>query len=244
MDQIDETTDYRRYLEWKSWSESNFGNLKPLSSRYFEGELASKGVGLKSGGRVLEIGFGNGEFLRYARDYGCVVVGTELNPELVRTAQAAGYIAYTPEHFEAATDAGFDLIVLFDVLEHIPQEGLPAMLGSLADRLAPGGKILCRFPNGDSPLGRPFQYGDVTHITVIGEFKLNYVAKAAGLKVTRYGGQFRVLPDHSLRTLLSYAMVRLMELVVERPIKSIFFRGWRFAVFSPNSVAVICRTEN
>ncbi len=234
--------DYMRYLEWKSWNESDFGRLQPLSARYFEGELASQGVALKSGWRVLEIGFGNGEFLCHARDQGCTVVGTELNPELVKTARAAGYAAYTPESFEGAPDAGFDLIVLFDVLEHIPQDRLPAMLASLAARLAPGGKIFCRFPNGDSPLGRPFQHGDMTHITVIGEFKLNYLARAAGLNVVRFGGQFRVLPDRSFRTLLSYAMIRLMELLVERPIKSIFFRGWRFAVFSPNSVAVIART--
>jgi 2-polyprenyl-3-methyl-5-hydroxy-6-metoxy-1,4-benzoquinol methylase len=238
---MSDSNDHRRYLEWKSWNQSDFGLRQPLSTRYFDGELASKGVALRGGLRILEIGFGNGEFLRYARDHGCDVVGTELNPELVNTAKSAGYSAFTPENFETAPDSDFHLIVLFDVLEHIPQDELPAMLASLAARLAIGGKIFCRFPNGDSPLGRPFQYGDVTHITVIGEFKLNYIARAAGLKVIRFGGQFRVLPDRRFRTLLSYAMIRLMELVVERPIKSIFYRGWRFAVFSPNSIAVIAR---
>lgn len=225
------------YSRWKDWRGEAFGTLPADVRDYLDKEIAR--LGPQAIARVLEIGFGNGQFLRYARDRGWEVSGTEAIAELVERARAAGFDAHPAEALHTLPAAAFDLVAAFDVLEHIPQDDLPAFLRAMGRCLAPGGVMLCRFPNGDSPFGRPFQNGDVTHRTIIGEAKLNFLARAAGLKVLSLRGEARATVDRSPRMVLSRLVVRLLEWTVEPCIKRVMFPGWRFALFSPNSVARI-----
>lgn len=55
------------YVKWKSWDQ--FGVLRKSLARYFAAELARAGT-LPPGARVLEIGFGKGSFLEFARRRG------------------------------------------------------------------------------------------------------------------------------------------------------------------------------
>src|ERR1700755_1345768 len=65
---------YAHYAEWKRWDGAAAPDEK--DARYFAAEF--EGVAL-AGKRVLEIGFGNGRFLAWARDAGARVVGVEIN---------------------------------------------------------------------------------------------------------------------------------------------------------------------
>ncbi len=179
------------YSRWKGWTdEDQFAHAKRGDLEYFRAELRVAGLP-PAGASVLEVGFGNGEFLDVARRHRCNVTGSELLPDLVEKAQTAGFRAVTPAQFDSLADGSFDLIVAFDVLEHIaPEETIDFLLG-LAQKVKPSGAIVLRYPNADSALGNPFQNGDPTHLNAIGWLKLTFYAAEAGLDVVGYRGASR-----------------------------------------------------
>jgi SAM-dependent methyltransferase len=95
---------------------------------------------------VLEVGCGPGLMLTAFRRRGWRVFGIERNEaaaEIARQALGPNTIATSMEGLPA--DARFDLIVLFQVLEHI---GEPvALLRKCERRLAPGGFLIVNVPN-------------------------------------------------------------------------------------------------
>jgi SAM-dependent methyltransferase len=98
------------------------------------------------GGRVLEVGCGAGLMLAAFRKRGWTVLGIERNEVVAETARRAlGLeIVATPVE-ELCVDLRFDLIILFQVLEHIG-EPVP-LLRECARRLAPGGRLVTSVPN-------------------------------------------------------------------------------------------------
>ena len=178
-----------RYVAWKGWG-ADFGTLARGDAAHFTRELrgAVKGKTIR---RVLEIGYGNGVFLAYAKSKGWQVTGTELQPELVTLAVRAGYDALSADAVDSLPDGEFDLIAAFDVFEHIPPDESIGFLKALAKKLTPTGTIILRFPNADSWLGSPLQNGDVTHVNAIGVFKLGYYASESGLEVSSIRAESR-----------------------------------------------------
>jgi 2-polyprenyl-3-methyl-5-hydroxy-6-metoxy-1,4-benzoquinol methylase len=152
------------YVEWKSWSPHV---LQDHQYSVYEEEISR--ANLPKAARILEVGFGEGSFLDWARDHGFAVTGIELDPELVAAARARGHSAHLGEIRSTIGGAGaeFDAVVLFDVLEHIAIDGILELLDQLLLLLAPGGMVIARFPNGASPFGRAYQYGDATHLSVL-----------------------------------------------------------------------------
>jgi len=130
----------------------------------------------------LEIGFGNGSFLGFARKNGLDIDGVELIPELVNLAKKNGFVAQ--HSTEGLKINEYDLIVMFDVLEHIDSDLIVDEFTKLKAMLTKNGKILIRTPNGASPLGLANQHGDLTHITIVTESKIAFWAEKSGLRLT------------------------------------------------------------
>jgi 2-polyprenyl-3-methyl-5-hydroxy-6-metoxy-1,4-benzoquinol methylase len=61
----------------------------------------------------------------------------------------------------------YDIVVALDVLEHIPRAELRKYLRRLVDLTRPGGLLVFRFPNSQSPLGLAIQHADITHETAL-----------------------------------------------------------------------------
>ena len=174
--------EYNNYQDWKDWKD--FGAFTPSQARYFARELAM--LGPLRGRRILEVGFGNGAFLHFARQAGAELVGTEVIPELIEAARKAGFQVHEDGTlFDDRRLAGsFDAVVAFDVIEHIEMKELPGFFGAVNGLLKPGGAFIARFPNGDSPFGRRYQHGDLTHKTVIGAGMVTHLAAMSGFQVT------------------------------------------------------------
>ncbi len=207
------------YAEWKSWRHEDFGRPTRQACAYFNLLWRRFAANRCQPQKVLEIGFGNGQFLGWCRQRGLTACGTETNEALLARARAAGFDCAGSL---AILDAGpFDLIVLFDVLEHIPESGITAFLCSLSDRLAPQGQILLRTPNGGSPFGLNNQYGDPTHAAVLTPNKLKFLSAPAGLQMAFSGADPRPLrglppakwPALALRLLLHRLLERLVRFV-------------------------------
>lgn len=213
--------EYRNYRDWKHWDD--FGSLTPSQARYLRRELSM--LRPLAGKRILEVGFGNGNFLRFARDNGAEVQGTEMIPELVEAARKAGFhVSDGSDVLGVRSRAGsFDAVVAFDVLEHMDKDELVQFFGAVHAQLKPGGVFLARFPNGDSPFGRRYQNGDLTHKTAIGSRLVEHLAAVSG---------FRVVAVRNPRTeFLSNPLVAAAQLL-QRGLRNLVEMGLGYLFFN------------
>jgi SAM-dependent methyltransferase len=98
------------------------------------------------GGSVLEVGCGPGLMLAAFRRRGWRVLGIERNEKVGESARQSLGLDIVALPVEALPkDARFDLIVMFQVLEHIADP--VALLRECAKRLAPGGRLIINVPN-------------------------------------------------------------------------------------------------
>lgn len=171
---------YDGYAAWKGW-QSAFSYGKDEANGFL-GEL--KGIPL-DGRSVLELGFGNGEMLAWLRDQGASVIGTEINEDLLAAARDAGYEVFGPDLSALLPRyaGSLDLVVAFDLLEHLEVSEIADSLATLANLLAPEGRLIARFPNGQSPFGRFHQYGDVTHKSVLSVPIIQQLARGCNLEI-------------------------------------------------------------
>ncbi|MBB3212990.1 SAM-dependent methyltransferase [Herbaspirillum sp. Sphag1AN] len=135
---------------------------------------------LPSIGKMLDIGCGNGAFLRaFSQSYpGWELAGLELSDRNRTTIEAIPGV--TQLHIGALTEVNqkFDLIVLIHALEHIPDP--VAYLRSLTGHLNPGGRLLIEVPDLTSS---PFDILIADHTTHFTAAVLPRVINAAGFTV-------------------------------------------------------------
>src|SRR5579859_7900355 len=119
-----------------------FGNLE-ANLRFIERERL-----LRAGTRVLEIGSGRGTLIAELRRRGIHAVGIEPNPSLaidtVRRDPPAPVARMSGDRLGFA-DAAFDLVLSFDVFEHIADSD--AHLAEVRRVLRPGGIYALQTPN-------------------------------------------------------------------------------------------------
>lgn len=110
----------------------------------------------KAGMKVLDYGCGSGASLLEIQALGAEAYGIEADPNVKQVVDALGLRIHIGSLDDAPfADMRFDLIVLNQVLEHIPQpEELLARLKSL---LKPAGKLVLSIPNADSIFARVFK---------------------------------------------------------------------------------------
>ncbi len=100
--------------------------------------------------RVLDVGCGSGFFLDQAREAGCETNGLELNTVAADKARAKGHRVFSQLLHELNRDetgGGFDLITLFQVLEHVSHP--VTVMKDAARFLNPGGIIVVTVPGAE-----------------------------------------------------------------------------------------------
>ena len=156
------------YVEWKGWvDQTPFVNCLPGSRPTSTANSRDLRVAPGDIEDVLGIGYRNGAFLSYCSERGWKVTDTELEPAVVQAGANARFAVFVSDRMTEITDRSFDLIAVFDVLEHLPEDAVPEFLAELSRKLREGGEILFRFPSADSWLGNAFQNGDSTEVNAI-----------------------------------------------------------------------------
>jgi cyclopropane fatty-acyl-phospholipid synthase-like methyltransferase len=113
-----------------------------------------KRFGLRADSRVLEIGCGVGpltQLLAEALPQGSVL-GTDLSPKSVaaaeeRLASLGNVELVVGDVLEVDIEERFDVVVLPDVIEHIPLESHDALFGRVASWVKADGFVLAHYPN-------------------------------------------------------------------------------------------------
>ena len=228
------------YIRWKAWNEDKFGTVTAKEAAVFSYELRTAKVMLSSSSHVLEIGFGNGAFASWVRSQRAHYTGTEINDELIARAQKLGIDAY-PATFDLDTiprKKCFDLIALFDVLEHIEKCDILRILNSAKNCLSPDGRIIIRVPSGDSPFAGHLMHGDITHKTHLGSFAFYQLAALTGMQVTSvHSAAFPIFglgPVAAIRRLAIVPVRKVMEFVI----RNIYYAN-EPVVLAPTLVAVL-----
>lgn len=166
-------------------------------------ERVSRVEPLVSGGeRLLEIGSGSFAFLKSIAPAVGSVLGIEPDDRTRAWFAEVSDLRSLPNIDALTADDGpFDLIVMFHVLEHLPNP--VEYLTHLRSLLSPEGRIMVEVPNADDALislygidaFRHFYYS-IAHLTYFNPPSLKHCAQAAGLEGTITGIQRYDLSNH------------------------------------------------
>jgi len=100
----------------------------------------------RAGGRLLDVGCGNGAFVERARAMGLDAYGSEPDPKAVAAARTRGLDIVQGDVFSEHRGGGyFDWITMNHVIEHV--EAPQKVLARVFDLLAPGGTLWLGLPN-------------------------------------------------------------------------------------------------
>ena len=104
------------------------------------------------GGKMLDVGCGNGRFMVSMKLLGWDVQGVELSENGVRSCQMSNLVVHHGDLFSAKfPEAFFDLVTVRHVIEHVPYPS--RFMAELGRILRPGGRLVVETPNSEA-LGR------------------------------------------------------------------------------------------
>jgi 2-polyprenyl-3-methyl-5-hydroxy-6-metoxy-1,4-benzoquinol methylase len=156
---------------------------------------------------VLDVGCGSGRFLYYLKTHGYVnISGVDISQEQVAFARQITpniFIADAVAYLESQTEA-FDLIVGFDIVEHLSKDHVLRFLDACYKSLKVNGRLILQTPNGDSLWCNTVRYGDFTHETCFTPSSLKRLLLLCGF------GEFEVRETgpfiHGLLSLIRFAV--------------------------------------
>ena len=219
---------YQGYEDWKQWTENSFGTWTAADAAYFSAELARSGVTSCKGVRIFEIGFGNGAFAGYVRSKGSKYSGAELNETLIERARELGLDVFEggiKQPLATGSQGAFDVVVAFDVLEHLDVVDIKSFLIDANKLLRPGGVVLARVPSGDSPFGRAIFHGDITHRTALGSSAVRQLATQTGFAVIDIGPPRLPLLGLGPVRAMRRGAIRFAQKIIARLINLVFHDG-------------------
>jgi SAM-dependent methyltransferase len=192
MPDIDYTIHYRR---WHATTREHFAQ-QALLYKNLVGEIVS---GLPKDSQILDYGCGSGLLSFYLSQEFSNVVSIDADPHQITVAKGMGLNAnvLAVEAFDewvAENSDHFDVIFLFDVLEHVPVNSQISFLRGLCSTLKHGGQIVVKVPNATSLLAARWRYIDWTHTSSFTEASLDFILLNAGLSQPEY-----LTDDSSLR---------------------------------------------
>ena len=98
---------------------------------------------IPSGAKILDVGSGNGIFLKIAHQAGYAVGAMDKAVSCVRNARRMGITAYTD--LKKVSDRSYDAITLFDVIEHVPEPR--TFMREIRAKLTNTGVLMITTPN-------------------------------------------------------------------------------------------------
>lgn len=144
------------------------------------------GVELQGSERVLDFGCAEGIYLEYLAGEGHSrgsLTGVDISPQMVEVVKGKGFAGFTTD--EQLPARQFDLITMWDVIEHVPSP--VDTFSELAKALAPGGRILLETPRVgllSDIMGERFEhYLPIEHLHLFTRGALVATAERAGLTV-------------------------------------------------------------
>jgi len=198
---------YKGYREWKNWDKLFCAN--PSEEALFNTEFEKIILSNKD---FLDIGFGSGSLLDWAQNRGARVHGIEVQEELLLAAEDFKLPTW-PSIKDIPSDLSFDIISLFDVLEHLKKDEIIELLKECRHRLKKNGCLVIRVPNCQSHLGLSVQFADPTHISMLSGPILMKILHDCGFENVKYRAASYPIVNTSLLRKAQYLIQRFLRLL-------------------------------
>ena len=131
----------------------------PFFQQVVRTELRSVFLSRKQGGRILDVGCGNGAFLAEARDIGYEVMGIDTSEAAVRLTEQRQIPSVAGDFIKTEFHDLFDFITMWDVIEHLADPR--AFVERALELLLPGQQMRSKRPLKSirSVAGRVLRFG-------------------------------------------------------------------------------------
>jgi len=154
------------------------------SKAYIYNQIVLPWLPAERSSAIVEIACGHGSFLHWlkARNF-TRVTGVDSSPEQVQFARMVGATVHegdVNQWLADQPDSSLQVVVGIDLIEHISKDELMVLLRETRRVLVPGGRMILRYPNGDSPLVGMNLFNDVTHVWTYTPNCLNSLAQMHG----------------------------------------------------------------
>jgi 2-polyprenyl-3-methyl-5-hydroxy-6-metoxy-1,4-benzoquinol methylase len=183
IESIYDNEDYRKKFMRETHNQFNYRKSQYGQERY---QYSIERLGLSNSARVLDLGCGAGYFLSVLADKGIDYKGLEVAEHLTEYCQSYHGLNVEPSNLEDEPDERYNLITMFDVLEHLSDP--VKLLGVVKTKIKKGGYCIAYTPNihsiGYELMGSkqntllPFE-----HFCFFNTKSFDYLANKAGLKI-------------------------------------------------------------
>lgn len=166
---------------------------------------------------ILEIGCGAGQLLWYLKNKGYTCLeGVDIGTAQVDMARKMGIdasvIKSIPEFLEKRNDR-YDLVIMNQVVEHIPKAELLNTLRAIRQSLKSGGSFVFITPNMSCLSGPSQRYADITHETGFTERSAYQVMRIAGYSDIVISGDY-VKPKFRPKRMVWWILNRLWHFMM------------------------------
>lgn len=136
---------------------------------------------------ILDFGCGDGQLLSVAQKLGYSnLSGVDLSKGLLEKAarRTSAKLHHGPglDFLKSSADARFEVIIAYDVFEHLTRPELLAICREVSRTLKAGGRLILHVPNGASPFCGRDLWGDITHERAYTQSSLAQVLLPLGFK--------------------------------------------------------------
>jgi 2-polyprenyl-3-methyl-5-hydroxy-6-metoxy-1,4-benzoquinol methylase len=177
---------HSNYISTRFGSTHNAGDIGDLYKRYapFAKYNFIRHFPKNKNLRIIDIGCGFGQMLHALKHYGYDnISGVDLSPESVDFCRNNGF-QVTQGDLVTFVDTErelYDVIIMNDIIEHIPKADIIPSLQSYHGALSPGGLLMIKTFNSANPiLGLDARYCDFTHELGFTESSFRQVLLVAG----------------------------------------------------------------
>ena len=191
--------------------------------------------------RILDIGCGDGALLHFLREAGYGnVEGIDNSPEQLASAAQLGLQDVKSgdvlNHMRDAKSEAYDIVVAFDVIEHLTKPELLHLADQIYRTLSPGGLWLVHVPNAEGIFGTRIRYADLTHEQAFTRESINQLMRAVGFRtVDCFEDQPAI---HGFKSMLRLAAWKVLRLAFRIVVMAETGDSGRKAIFSQNLLAV------
>jgi hypothetical protein len=168
-------------------------------------------------------------------------IGVEQIPELLHRAREAGFEVSSSVAEVSKVIAGngqLDLLVAFDVVEHLDVGTIRRFLADAKTALKPSGLLIFRIPSGDSPFVGSIYYGDLTHRTLLGSGAVRQLAAEAAFDVHQIRGPAVPIYGLGIRRALRRVVSHVAENLIFGFVRKVLIRN-PGAVLNPDMLVVL-----
>jgi len=166
---------------------------------------------------IAELACGHGAFLCWLkrRQFTCLT-GIDSSPEQIAMARQVGVaveLADVNRWLASQPSESRQCLVAIDLIEHLSKDDFMDLLQGSQRVLGKGGRLILRYPNGDSPLVGLNLFNDVTHVWTYTTNCLRTLAAMHGFCRVDYLDQCNAIRDHRW---LKVPLSRLSTLILQK----------------------------